>query len=56
MKLETEDLVTINNYALEQKKTSQCIYQWINRNLVKSVEIDGVKFIVRKKPDIKPGL
>lgn len=56
MRIETQDLVTINNFALEQKKTTQCIYNWINRNLVRCVEIDGVKFIVRKKPGTKPGL
>ena len=56
MRIETQDLVTINNFALEQKKTTQCIYNWINRNVVKCIEIDGVKFIVRKKPGTKPGL
>jgi hypothetical protein len=40
-----EQLQTVRNYATAQKVTTACVYKWIDKNIVKSVEIDGVKFI-----------
>lgn len=50
MKTDISELQTVKNYAYVQRVTTTCVYNWIEKNLVKSIEIDGVKFIVQKKP------
>lgn len=38
-------LKTVANYAHEKGVTVQTVYKWIEQNKVKSIEVDGVKFI-----------
>jgi len=47
MKINTDDLTTVRNYALQMGKTTQWAYDQVKKKTVKSVEIDGVKFIVK---------
>lgn len=47
MKINIDDLTTVRNYALENGKTTQWAYDQVKKKTVKSVEIDGVKFIVK---------
>ena len=42
-----ENLITVRNYALANGKTTQWAYDQVRKKTVKSVEIDGVKFIVK---------
>jgi len=42
-----ENLITIRTYALQNGKTTQWAYDQVKKKVVKSVEIDGVKFIVK---------
>ena len=42
-----ENLITVRNYALANGKTTQWAYDQVKKKAVKSLEIDGVKFIVR---------
>ena len=50
MKVDTEDLISVQSYAHEQNVSVTSVYRWIKDNLVKAVEIDGVKFIITKSP------
>ena len=50
MKVDTENLISVQKYAQKQGVAVQTIYRWINSNVVKAVEIDGVKFIITKSP------
>jgi hypothetical protein len=50
MKVDTENLISVQNYAHEQNVSVTSVYRWINNNVVKAVEIDGVKFIITKNP------
>jgi len=43
--IKPEQLQTVRNYAAVQKVTTACVYKWIEKNVIKAVEIDGVKFI-----------
>lgn len=45
LKIDRTKLQTIRNYAASKGVTPQQVYNWINDNKVKSLEIDGVKFI-----------
>lgn len=49
MKVDTDNLISVQTYAHEQRVSTTAVYKWIKNNLVQSVEIDGVKFIVKKK-------
>jgi hypothetical protein len=42
-----ENLITVRNFALLNGKTTQWAYDQVKKKTVKSVEIDGVKFIVK---------
>lgn len=46
--MNTENLVKISTYAKEIGKSVQWVYKLIESGDVKSVEIDGVKFIIKK--------
>ena len=50
MKVDTEDLISVQSYAHEQRVSTTAVYNWIKNNVVKAVEIDGVKFIITKSP------
>jgi hypothetical protein len=46
--MQTENLIKISTYAKEIGKSVQWVYKLIAAGDVKSIEIDGVKFIVKK--------
>lgn len=48
MKEETKDLIKISTFAKEKDVSVQSVYKWIEKGEVKSVEIDGIKFIDKK--------
>jgi hypothetical protein len=48
-----DKLVTVKNFATLKNVTTTCVYRWIDKNQVKALEVDGVKFIV-KEPGTKP--
>ena len=50
MKVDTDNLMSVQKFAQKENVAVQTIYRWINSNLVKAVEIDGVKFIITKSP------
>jgi len=45
MKIETDNLLTVKNYAKKIGTNRSWVYQLINSNRVDLVEINGVKFI-----------
>lgn len=45
MKIETENLKTVGNYAKKVKRNRSRIYQLINTKKIETVKIDGVTFI-----------
>ena len=48
--IDTKNLISVQNYAHAEKVSTSAVYKWINKNLVKCVEIDGIKFIIKKAP------
>ena len=50
MKVNTEDLISVQSYAHDQRVSTTAVYNWIKNNVVQAVEIDGVKFIITKSP------
>lgn len=50
MKVNIEDLISVQNYAHYQRVSTTAVYNWIDKKLIKAVEIDGVKFIIKKSP------
>lgn len=49
MKVETDNLVKVSNYALLREVSKRYIYQLIERGTIISVTIDGVLFVDTKK-------
>ena len=49
MKVETENLKTVGNYAKKIKRNRSRIYQLINESKLETVKIDGVNFIKTDK-------
>lgn len=45
LKLDRTKLKTVSNYAKEQGKSRQTIYNWIDSGKIKGVNIDGVDFV-----------
>jgi len=45
MKVETDNLKTVGNYAAKVKRNRSRIYQLINQDKLKIVKIDGVTFV-----------
>tara|TARA_R100001443_G_scaffold117440_1_gene142709 strand:+ start:5407 stop:5568 length:162 start_codon:yes stop_codon:yes gene_type:complete len=50
MKVDTDNLISVQTYAHEQRVSTTAVYNWIKNNVVKAIEIDGVKFIITKNP------
>tara|TARA_R100001463_G_scaffold70797_1_gene124456 strand:- start:3208 stop:3369 length:162 start_codon:yes stop_codon:yes gene_type:complete len=50
MKVDTKNLISVQSYAHDQRVSTTAVYNWIKNNIVKAVEIDGVKFIITKSP------
>ena len=48
MKTDTSKLITIRSYAEQNGYTTAWVYELIKNKKVKSIEVDGVKFIVIK--------
>lgn len=45
MKIETNNLKTIKNYALDNRITPSYVYKMIKQETLKAVVIDGVQFV-----------
>ena len=45
MSKDLKELVRVKTYADMHKVTTQCIYNWIDKKMIKSIDIDGVTFI-----------
>ncbi len=45
VKVDRTKLITVTNYADKIKKKRQTVYNWIKEGKLKTIEIDGVKFI-----------
>jgi len=52
MKIETDNYMRAKNFAKREGVTTMSVYRWIKIGVVKSIEIDGVKF-VKVNPDAK---
>lgn len=53
VKVETNNLMTIKNFAMKEKVTASYIYKLIKEEKMQSMEIDGVQFIdTAKYPSI----
>lgn len=50
-----DDLVTTNTYANMKGVTTECVRQWALQGKVKSVKIDGVRFIKLTEEEMKEG-
>lgn len=48
-----DNLVTANTYAKMKGVTTECVRQWALQNKIKSIKIDGIRFIELTKEDIK---
>lgn len=48
MKINIKNLISVQNYAHQEKVSTTAVYNWIEKKLVRSVEIDGVKFVIKK--------
>lgn len=46
MNINTDNLMSVRNYALKVKKTTQYIYTLMAKGKIKSQSIDGIKFVV----------
>lgn len=49
MKVETDSLKTVGNYAKKIKRNRSRIYQLINADKLETVKIDGVTFVKEAK-------
>lgn len=45
LKIDRTKLMTVTNYAKQNKVERQTVYNWIKQGKVKEVNIDGVRFI-----------
>jgi hypothetical protein len=48
--------LTVNEYAIEFKTSVQSVYQRIKRGSLKSVEENGIKYVVVEENSVKPTL
>lgn len=48
-----DNLVTTNTYAKLKGVTTECVRQWALQGKIKSVKIDGIRFIELSEDDIK---
>lgn len=48
-----ENLVTTNTYAKMKGVTTECVRQWALQGKIKSVKIDGIRFIKLTKEEMK---
>ena len=55
MKVNIKDLQTARNFAESKGVTTTCVYNWIKMGVVKGINVDGVKFVVKENPSKKQG-
>ena len=48
-----DNLVTTNTYAKMKGVTTECVRQWALQNKIKSVKIDGIRFIELSEEELK---
>ena len=48
-----DNLVTTNTYAKMKGVTTECVRQWALSNKIKSVKIDGIRFIELSEEEVK---
>ena len=48
-----DNLVTTNTYAKMKGVTTECVRQWALQNKIKSVKIDGIRFIELSEEEVK---
>lgn len=48
-----DNLVTTNTYAKMKGVTTECVRQWALSNKIKSVKIDGIRFIELSEEEMK---
>ena len=48
-----DNLVTTNTYAKMKGVTTECVRQWALQNKIKSVKIDGIRFIELSEEEMK---
>lgn len=48
-----DNLVTTNTYAKMKSVTTECVRQWALQGKVKSVKIDGIRFIELSEEEMK---
>jgi hypothetical protein len=48
MKIEVKHLQTARNYAKEKDVTTACVYNWLKMGVIKGLEVDGVKFVIKR--------
>lgn len=48
-----KNLVTTNTYAKMKGVTTECVRQWALQNKIKSVKIDGIRFIELSEEEMK---
>ena len=46
MKVDTDNLISVQSYAHDQRVSTTAVYNWIKNKVIKAVEIDGAKFII----------
>ncbi len=49
MRIDSNKLKTVSNFAKEKGFTRQHVYRLIKNNEINSIEIDGIKFIILDK-------
>jgi hypothetical protein len=52
-KVDIKTLQTVRNYSFDVRLTTAAVYKKIKSGVLKSVEIDGVKFVVLSSDDQK---
>tara|TARA_R100001163_G_C5008092_1_gene154922 strand:+ start:651 stop:818 length:168 start_codon:yes stop_codon:yes gene_type:complete len=55
MKVNINDLQTARNFAESKGVTTMTIYRWLKHGVVKGIDVDGVKFVVKENPTKKQG-
>ncbi len=48
--MEKDKLIKPKNYAKINNITTATVYNWIREKKIDSLEIDGVKFVIKKDP------
>jgi len=47
MKINTKNLQTAGNFAKENNVTTASVYRWLKMKLIRGIEVDGVKFVIK---------